>query len=554
MIKKITFLYFSLIAGGFLAQNAPPKEEHIYKLPSSIKYVDTDNDEFISQEEALVIFDQYLSNKARDLKADLIDDVECTVMDLIAYMEGVSCDDIKRTVAAKRFIELYYANKFHPTDETPFGLQLGFGESNNEGTLEEGPDTAYVSEPLYRIEKSQTAGFDKYFSVGAQLTAVYQNPFKYKNQAGENSQAIEWKKETLVLVTLPVNFKPWKGAIINLSPEFAGGNGVGNGAGLAGYPNALYGYPQATPYLLRAQYKQEFLFTRNQNSSLKTAELLVGKFILQEAFDGNAYSGDPKRDFLNFNHTMFSAWDAATTAYGFTYGTAIRLNFNTSQINFALATVDKQGGGPTADWNVKQAQSYNLQFVQKIKLLRKTGTIRLLGFCNRAFSGSYSNFVTDTTDNSSYFPDSLKSYKAKYGFGVDMDLALSDNLGFFARYSWNDGKTESMGYTQADQSINAGLTYSLGKYKRSNDLLGISASINDLSKGHRNFLAKGGTGFMIGDGSLNYKSEMVAEIFFRTNIVKGVDITFNYQYIANAAYNKDRGNMHFLGWRLNVEF
>jgi len=251
---------------------------------------------------------------------------------------------------------------------------------------------------------------------------------------------------------------------------------------------------------------------------------------------------------------MLSAWDAATTAYGFTYGGAFRLDFRNSQFNFAAVTVDKEAGGTKADWAVDKNYSLNLQYVQRFTLGSTAGSIRGLGFYNKSFCGAYDSFDVDTASQTAYFPDEVKANRAKYGFGLDMDLAFNENHGIFARYSWNDGNTESMGYTQADRAFNMGWVYSFGRIKRPNDALGICGSINELSERHQRFLEAGGTGFMLGDGSLDYDREMVAEVFYKINLIKNADITMDYQYVMNSAYNKSRGNVHFLGLRLDFSF
>jgi high affinity Mn2+ porin len=541
-MKKYKYLTALLInIATFAAQNAAKD----FSLTSDIAYVDSDKDGLISLDEAYTIFDLYVNNSDHKLQNDLIKDVENTVIDLIGYLEGVSCSDVKGTSASKRFIELYYLNKFHPKSESNFGLPLGFSATD---TTEK--------EVFIPIEKEQTAFFDRYFSVAAQLTSVTQQGFgiKIPNNLQEGATAITGDRESLVVASLPVSFNPWKNGVFNITPEYSGGNGVGNGIGFSGYPNALYGYPQTYPYLLRAQFQQSIQLTENKKALVSKIGFTLGKFVLQEVFDANPYSGDPKKDFLNFNHTMLSAWDAATTAYGFTYGGAGRVHFKNSQLNFALVTVNKEAGGNVPDWNLRQAHSINVQYVQNFSLGEKSGKIRALGFYNRAYTGNFSNFQVDSLGTNAYFNDSLKAYRGKYGFGADIDFPVTDDLGLFARYSWNDGHTESMGYTQADRAVNIGFTYAFARFHRPNDLLGVAASINELSPGHRNFLRNGGTGFMIGDGSLNYRDEVALEVFYRVNLIRYVDVGFNYQYIINSAYNYDRGNAHFLACRFNFEF
>src|SRR3954471_25073550 len=87
----------------------PDKE---LELPEHIKFADLNKDNFLSLNEAKAIFDQYRDNQQKHLKNDLVDEVESAVIEFISYLEGIDCRDIKKSVASKRFIEVYYNNKF----------------------------------------------------------------------------------------------------------------------------------------------------------------------------------------------------------------------------------------------------------------------------------------------------------------------------------------------------------------------------------------------------------------------------------------------------------
>ena len=76
---------------------------------------------------------------------------------------------------------------------------------------------------------------------------------------------------------------------------------------------------------------------------------------------------------------------------------------------------------------------------------------------------------------------------------------------------------------------------------------------NGLSDPHKNYLAAGGYGFLIGDGKLNYGSEQIAEIYYSWNVIKKLFISPDYQLITHPAYNKDRGPVHILALRLHYE-
>ncbi len=402
------------------------------------------------------------------------------------------------------------------------------------------------------LEPSLKHKLGKYLSVGAEITGIYQTYTKLKKEIYDGYIGLSQNPEgqVLSLVTLSIAAKPWKGAEFLISPELASGNGVGNGAGIANYPNALYGYPQTKPYLFRLQYKQEFNLAKNEDSKVQSYNFTLGRFVIQEVLDVNPYAGNPKMDFLNFSHNMMSAWDASTTAYGWTYGFASSLVTKKGSINFCAVTVDSAAGGATPYLGVLKAHSFNLQYAQQYSIKKKSGTIRFLGFLNTALSGNYNNFVVDSSGIASF--DSLVDFNNKYGFAFDADMAISEDVGLFARASWNDGKTESFGYTETDFSLNAGALLSMPYIKRPHDIVGICASYNSISKPHRNFIAKGGTGFMLGDGYLDYAPESVVEAYYSCNLFADFYLTFDYQYAVNVGYNKSRGNTSFFAFRLNV--
>ena len=59
---------------------------------------------------------------------------------------------------------------------------------------------------------------------------------------------------------------------------------------------------------------------------------------------------------------------------------------------------------------------------------------------------------------------------------------------------------------------------------------------------------------MIGDGQLNYRSEQILEAFYAYQVTKNVIVTADYQFIANPAYNADRGPVSIFACRLHGEF
>jgi high affinity Mn2+ porin len=84
--------------------------------------------------------------------------------------------------------------------------------------------------------------------------------------------------------------------------------------------------------------------------------------------------------------------------------------------------------------------------------------------------------------------------------------------------------------------------------------VGIGAAINSLSRDHRDFIAAGGLGILIGDGQLNYRTERILETYYSIALFDAMSLTFDYQFIANPAYNADRGPVSVFSGRLHAEF
>ncbi|MGY4296404.1 carbohydrate-selective porin OprB [Bradyrhizobium sp. i1.4.4] len=75
-----------------------------------------------------------------------------------------------------------------------------------------------------------------------------------------------------------------------------------------------------------------------------------------------------------------------------------------------------------------------------------------------------------------------------------------------------------------------------------------------MSAGHRDFLAAGGIGLLIGDGRLNYNNERILEAYYAYSVIEGVTMTADYQLVVNPAYNADRGPVSIFSGRLHAEF
>src|SRR5258708_22115409 len=62
----------------------------------------------------------------------------------------------------------------------------------------------------------------------------------------------------------------------------------------------------------------------------------------------------------------------------------------------------------------------------------------------------------------------------KYGFGVDLEQNLTRNVTAFARWGWDDGRTESFAYTEIDSTFDEGMGVNGAQWHRKQDRAGIA--------------------------------------------------------------------------------
>src|ERR1700730_6261258 len=149
---------------------------------------------------------------------------------------------------------------------------------------------------------------------------------------------------------------------------------------------------------------------------------------------------------------------------------------------------------------------------------------------------------------------STRTGRTKYGYYVNFEQSLTEHLAIFGRWSWNDGKNEISAFSDIDLSLMFGTSIAGKAWGRPDDRIGLAGAVNALSPEHRDYIAAGGLGVLIGDGMLNYHHERILETYYAMRVLKGLTMTFDYQYMINPAYNADRGPISFFSGRLHGEF
>ena len=371
-------------------------------------------------------------------------------------------------------------------------------------------------------------------------------------------------------VTSFLGWRLWEGGEFYFNPELAQGFGIGGTLGLAGFSNGE-AEKAGTPFpKVRAQryfFRQTFGLGGDQEDvedgpnqlagkrDVDRITLTVGRFAVGDIFDANSYAHDPRTDFMNWALWASAAYDYPADLPGFTRGVVVELNRKDWALRGGLFQVPEE---PNSDVLVFKTGGAVIEFEQRYQILDQPGKLRLGVFANRGQTGNYRQALAITSADPPLdindVMQAIRRQRPKYGFYANAEQAINKDVGVFARASWNDGQNEILSFTDIDRSLSSGVSIKGSSWNRPNDTIGLGAAINGLSGAHRDFLAAGGLGLLIGDGALNYKPEEIIESYYAYNIAKGAALTFDYQFINNPAYNADRGPVHIFSGRFQAEF
>jgi high affinity Mn2+ porin len=367
--------------------------------------------------------------------------------------------------------------------------------------------------------------------------------------------------------SLYLNARLWDGGEIYYNPELFQGFGLNNTTGLAGFSNGeaqKSGFPYPHYDTSRLFLRQTFGFGGEQESlssgqfqlegkqDISRLTIQAGKFSVIDVFDGNSYAHDPRKDFMNWSIWASGAFDYAADKLGLGYGATAELNQKQWALRAGYFLMDDVSNSNNFDTRLIQRGEYVAELEARYSLFSQPGKLRTIVWLNSDFSGSY----RETLDNPALNLDITQTRKGriKYGYAFNVEQSVTADIGLFGRWSWNDGKNEIMAFTDIDSSLSLGTSIKGTQWSRPNDVIGIAGAVNMISRDHRDFLAAGGLGPLIGDGQLNYRPERLLEAYYAFALNKSVTLTADYQFITNPAYNADRGPVSIFSGRLHAEF
>jgi len=383
---------------------------------------------------------------------------------------------------------------------------------------------------------------------------------------GEGSLKPEASAANTLSTDLIVGRRLWHGAEAVVDVSITRGFGLSNSTGVAAYPNNeafRLGSSEPTLFVPRAFFRQTIALSAETADAEEDAlrfdaplprervTITVGKMSVWDIFDRNAYAHDARTQFLNWAMVGAGAVDYAADARGWTNGAAVEWDDGTWGLRAGAFQVSRRVNGlfldpaPTRAWQL-------LGEVDRFHTLGgRPGAVRLILGLSRTRQSRWSEI--DPADPET-FDKNPSRYRVKQMAALNLEQEIAEDLGAFARLSWNDGRTQNWMFTEMDRAASAGLSLKGGRWGRPEDTVGLGGNIGWISAGRRRYLENGGIGFITGDGALRGGPEYALETYYDTAVAPGVNLALNLQHVVNPAYNRDRGPVTLLALRARVAF
>jgi high affinity Mn2+ porin len=406
-------------------------------------------------------------------------------------------------------------------------------------------------------------------------------PAFHAKYSGANSLPPGGQIRQTVSVDLYAGVRLWPSAEAHFDGLMWQGFGLHNTLGIDDFPNGE-AYKAGTAYprldIARIFIRQNIALGSEQEDvpadgltlagthAISRLVITVGRIAAIDIFDDNSYADDPSTQFMNWAFVTNVAWDYPADSLGFTSGLTIELKQRKWALRYGFFQIPAVANTWTAEDALFIKPGYQsieagdgqfwkdwgmaAEFERRYSLYGQPAALRFLAFLNQGHMGSYTaalavpgTVITQTL-----------AYRRNYGFCLNLEQAITENAGLFSRVGWNLGHNEAWMFTDVNYTASLGLSVKGGTWRRPDDTFGLASVMSGISRANQKYLEAGGTGILDGDGALNYGWETVLETYYDFPVWQNIHFAVDYQFVANPAFNKDRGPVNILGTRLHLEF
>jgi high affinity Mn2+ porin len=396
-----------------------------------------------------------------------------------------------------------------------------------------------------------------------QYAAPFHAPYHGPNSLDSNQGRETWD------VTFFAGLRLWQGAELWINPEIDQGFGLSSTLGIAGFPaGTAFKIGASVPYtrIHRTFIRQTIDLGGdtekveaglNQFAGSHTADRLVitvGKFSVSDVFDTITYAHDPRNDFMNWALIDAGMFDYAADAWGYSYGTAVEWYWGNWTLRGGLFDLSVVPNSTDLDPHFAQFQWVG-EIEHRHTLWGQPGKIVVNGFLSRGRMARFDDAIqlAQLTGGPADAAQ-VRQYRSRGGASLIIEQQLMPDVGVFARAGVADGAIEPYEYADIDQTVAGGLALAGRRWGRPDDTFAVAGIVNQISAVHQAYLNAGGLGILVGDGQLpNPGREKILEMYYSLPLASW-RLTFDYQFVANPAYNRDRGPVSIFGTRLRASF
>ena len=409
-------------------------------------------------------------------------------------------------------------------------------------------------------------------------------PAFHSQYSGPNSLPAGGETRETVSLDLMAGVRLWRGAEAHVDGLMWQGFGLANSLGAEGFLNGeafRLGTDVPNGDLSRLFIRQTIGLGGDEETiadddldlagreDVSRITITIGRFSAKDIFDNNAYANSARTQFMNWGLGANEAWDYPADDIGFTTGLAIELNQPKWTLRYGFFQVPRVQNSLTADdqafkWpydsSAEDGPLLNTwgmvtEVERRYSITDHPGTIRLLGFVNKANMATYSAAAAILQAGGPGADwEAARSLHYKYGFGLNWEQEVATDVGVFSRLGWNDGQEEGWMFSDVGYAGSMGLSINGALWHRPDDTYGLAGVMNGLSRDGQQFFEAGGTGILAGDGHLDYGLEKIVETYYDFKIWKSIHAAADYQFIADPAFNRARGPVSVFAARLHWEF
>ena len=266
---------------------------------------------------------------------------------------------------------------------------------------------------------------------------------------------------------------------------------------------------------------------------------------------------------MNWGNMTYLAYDYAADARGYGWGLAGEWYLDNWVMRASRMTAPKAPNGLNVNWQIFNSYGDQIEVERQHNIADLPGKVSVLAYRNKAVLARFQDATNYVVQNNAQGTQAINNVRTnaqiKTGVGIHGEQALTKDLGIYGRAFTSDGHTETMSFTEADNSLSIGMGMNGERWGRAGDSIGVSMMQNGLSSYRRNYLQAGGVSYFIGDyasktQTISYSPERIAEMYYNINLVKNVLFGINYQHVSNPAYNSARGPVQIYSFRAHAEF